>query len=98
MSPDRFVIRSTKSDVVQASERDSRERGASRSDDKQAPIRIGSIGKASFDVLLGEIGEVGQDFGVAHPGGKHSQDIIHRDSQTTNAGFSASFAWFNRDD
>jgi hypothetical protein len=45
-----------------------------------------------------KIGEVGQDFGVAHPGGKHSQDIIHRDSQTTNAGFSASFAWFNRDD
>jgi hypothetical protein len=32
---------------------------ASRSDDKQASIRIGGIGKASFDVVLGEIGEVG---------------------------------------
>jgi hypothetical protein len=62
------------------------------------PFPVCGICKAGANVFLGQIVIIIQNFLFRHSGGKAVEDVIHSNSQTSNAGFSASFAWFYRDD
>jgi hypothetical protein len=59
---------------------------------------VGGVSEAGEDVLLGEVGEVGEDFGVGHAGGEVGEDVVDGDSHSSNAGFAAAFAGFEGDD
>jgi hypothetical protein len=41
---------------------------------------VGGVSEAGEDVLLGEVGEVGEDFGVGHAGGEVGEDVVDGDS------------------
>jgi hypothetical protein len=59
---------------------------------------IGGVGEAGEDVLLGEVGEVGENFGVGHAGGEIGEDVVDGDAHSSDAGFAAAFAGFEGND
>lgn len=58
---------------------------------------IGRKGQGGLDILGGELRKIGQDFRIAHSSRQPAKDIIHRDSQVSDTGFSTTFTGFDRD-
>ncbi len=58
---------------------------------------IGSEGQGSLDILGGELREIREDLGIAHACRQPAKNIIHRDAHVPDAGFSTTFAGFDRD-
>ncbi len=61
-------------------------------------MTIGGVGKAGEDILLGQVGEVGENFGMGHARGEIGKDIVNGDAHASNAGFATALAGFEGDD
>lgn len=74
-------------------------------DAARSPVRhlrhaftIRRVCQAGEDVLVRQVGEVGKDLCLCHPGGEVRQDVIDRDAEATDARPAASFFGLNGDD
>jgi hypothetical protein len=77
---------------------DFRRKEASRVRDFQFALAISSVSETRSDIFLGEKREIPQNISVCHSAGQVSQDVVHGDSQSPNAGLAASLVRLYRDD
>ncbi len=72
-------------------------RGASCRQRGQLAFAVSGKGQAGANVFLGEIGKLGEEFGVAHTRSQIFQDIGDSHAGPADAGFAAALAGFNGD-
>jgi hypothetical protein len=54
-------------------------------------------GQASADILLLDIGEIGEYFSLAHSGCEEIEDILNSDAHAADARSTAALVWIERD-
>ncbi len=72
-------------------------KGVSCSDGKGLLLTVGGVAEADKDVCLCQVGKVGEDFGLGHPGGEVGKNIVNGDVHPSDAGFAAALTGFKGD-
>jgi hypothetical protein len=75
-----------------------RQKEASRAGDFELALAISGVCEAGEDVLLGKEWKFAEDIRVTHSASQVIQHVIHRNTQSANAGLASALPGFDGDD